>query len=36
MTSKNYILEYYQQIVDGSAGAGKWIQLWYQYIVKGL
>ena len=33
---KNYIEEYYQQIAGGSTIAGKWICLWYQYIVEGL
>ena len=32
----NYILEYYQAIKDGRETVGKWIALWYQYIVKGL
>lgn len=32
----NYILEYYQKIRDGTIIAGKWILLWYEYIVKGL
>ena len=36
MTSKNYILEYYQQIKDGSVTVGGWIQKWYEYIVHGL
>ena len=34
--SKNYILEYYQKIKDGSINAGKWITLLYNYIVRGL
>lgn len=33
---KNYIFEYYQKIQDGSIIAGKWIKLWYSYIIKGL
>ena len=33
---KNYILAYYQQIKDGSVIVGKWIELVYEYIVKGL
>lgn len=33
---KNYILEYYQKIKDGSIIAGKWIHLVYDYIVGGL
>ena len=36
MTSKNYILIYYQQIKDGSVTVGKWIERWYEYIVHGL
>ena len=36
MTSKNYILIYYQQIKDGSVTVGSWIEKWYGYIVHGL
>jgi phage terminase large subunit-like protein len=36
MTSKNYVLIYYQQIKDGSVTVGKWIEKWYEYIVHGL
>lgn len=32
----NFIYEYYQAIKDGSIIVGKWIRLWYEYIVKGL
>ena len=32
----DYILQYYQQIKDGSVIVGKWIQLWYEYIINGL
>jgi len=32
----NYILEYYQSIQDGSVAVGRWVRLWYEYIVKGL
>lgn len=32
----NSILEYYQAIKDGSVVVGKWVSLWYEYIVKGL
>ena len=32
----NYILEYYQQICDGSVTVGKWIREWYAYIIRGL
>lgn len=33
---KNYILEYYQKIKDGSINAGSWIHLIYDYIVGGI
>ncbi len=33
---KDYILEYYQQIKNGSETVGKWVSLFYEYIVKGL
>ena len=33
---RDYILEYYQQLKDGSITAGKWTILAYEYIVKGL
>jgi len=32
----NYIYQYYQGIVSGEIVVGKWIRLWYEYIVKGL
>lgn len=32
----NYILAYYQQIVDGSVVVGRWVRLIYEYVVKGL
>ena len=32
----NYILEYYQQIKDGSVLVGKWIKLLYERIVHGI
>lgn len=32
----NYIYEYYQGIQDGSICVGRWIRLWYEYIIKGL
>ena len=35
-TAKNYILEYYQAITDGSVTVGKWIREWYRQIVDGL
>ena len=30
------ILEYYQRIKDGRETVGRWIRLWYEYIIKGL
>ena len=33
---ENYILTYYQQIKDGTVIVGKWIILFYEYIVTGL
>lgn len=35
-TSKNYILEYYQQIQNESVIVGKWIKFVMEYLVKGL
>lgn len=32
----NYIFEYYQAIQDGSIVVGKWIRMFFEYIVKGL
>ena len=32
----NYILEYYQQIKDGSILVGKWIMMLYEHIVHGI
>ena len=32
----NYILAYYQQIIDGSAVVGKWVRCLYEYIITGL
>ena len=32
----NHILDYYQQIQDGTVTVGKWVRLWYEMIVKGL
>lgn len=32
----NFILEYYQQICDGSVVVGKWVTLWYEKVVKGI
>lgn len=33
---KNYILEYYQSITDGSVTVGHWIREWYRMIIDGL
>jgi len=32
----NFIYAYYQGIQDGTIAVGKWVRLWYEYIVKGL
>lgn len=32
----NYIYEYYQAINDGTEIVGKWVRLWYEYLIKGL
>ncbi len=34
--AKNYILEYYQAIMDGSVTVGHWIREWYRMIVTGV
>lgn len=34
--NENYILAYYQQIVEGQAAVGYWVKAWYEYLVKGL
>lgn len=34
--NNNYILEYYQKIKNGSITVGRWIELLYTYIVKGI
>ena len=36
MKGKNYILEYYQKMEDGSVTVSKWVELFYKYIVTGL
>lgn len=36
MDLNNFILAYYQQIVDGSVSVGKWVRLAYEMIVNGL
>lgn len=32
----NYIYTYYQAIQEGSVNVGKWIRLFYEYLIKGL
>ena len=32
----NYIIAYYQAILDGTETAGRWVRMIYEYIVKGL
>lgn len=32
----NFVLTYYQAIQDGSVVVGKWVQLFYEYVVRGL
>lgn len=32
----NYLLAYYQSIQDGSVTVGKWIKLFYEYLIRGL
>ena len=34
--ARNYILEYYQAITDGTETVGHWIREWYRIIVEGL
>lgn len=34
--NKNYILAYYQEIVDGTAVVGKYVRMLYEYLVRGL
>ena len=34
--ARNYILEYYQAITDGSVTVGHWIREWYGQVVEGL
>lgn len=36
MTTDNYIFSYYQRIKEGTIAAGKWITLFYDYLIKGL
>ena len=36
MARKNWILEYYQGIKDGTYTVGRWIELVYEYIVRGI
>ena len=32
----NYIYAYYQKIKNGSVVVGRWIELLYEYIIRGL
>lgn len=32
----NYIYEYYQKITDGTIIVGRWVKIWYKYVVDGL
>ncbi len=32
----NYILAYYQEIQNGSVVVGRWVRMFYEYIIKGL
>ena len=32
----NYIYEYYRKITDGTIIVGRWIKVWYKYVVDGL
>ena len=34
--ARNYILEYYQAIMDGTETVGYWIREWYRLVVEGL
>jgi len=36
MDERNYIFRYYQAIKDGSVTVGKWIELVFEYLVKGI
>lgn len=36
MEATNYILAYYQQIKDGSVVVGRWIEMFYSYLISGL
>jgi len=36
MAGENWIHAYYQDIKDGSVTVGRWVQLLYEYIVRGL
>ena len=36
MARRNYIYDYYQKIEDGSVIVGRWIELFYKYIITGL
>lgn len=32
----NYIYAYYQQIKNGEITVGKWVLMWYEYIISGM
>ena len=34
--ANNFIEAYYEKIWSGKITAGKWIKLWYQYVISGL
>ena len=34
--ANNFIEEYHEKIWSGKITAGKWIKLWYEYVVSGL
>lgn len=34
--ANNFIEEYHEKIWSGKITAGKWIKLWYQYVISGL
>ena len=36
MSADNYILQYYQQIQEGTVTVGNWIRTWYEIVVHGL
>ena len=36
MDSTNWILAYYQRIIDGTDRVGRWVRMIYEYLIKGL